>query len=205
MQLLGRHNLVDQPDSQGLLSVEQTGRQQDVKGGALTNQVDQSLHFLVADGYAQAGGGNAHTAVLRGNAKVGGHRQFAAAAHGEAPDHGNGGGAHVGQLGQHLVDRLVVGLGLGAVGPVFVEVGDVRARGEGPVAGAGEDNGPDVRVVVERFQQLGQFQPHDIADGVALRRTVDGDGCYGSVSLHQDVVGHGHIIQPVRSVRARNR
>ena len=187
------------------MSVEQASRQQNVKGGAFPNQVDQPLHFLVADGYAQAGGRDAQPAVFRGYPEVGGYRQLAAAADGESSYHGNGGGAHVGQLGQHLVDRLVVSLGLGGVGPVFVEVCDVRPGGKGTVAGAGDDNGPDVRVGVQRLQQPGQLQPHAKADSVALSRTVDGDGCYGSVSLHQDFVVHGHMIQPVRSVRARKR
>lgn len=52
---------------------------------------------------------------------------------------------------------------------------DVEARGEGAVAGAGEDDGTDVRVDGELAKGAAQLEPHGLVEGVELGRAVDLD------------------------------
>ena len=86
-QLLRRRYLVDQADPQGLVSVQQAAGEQDVEGVALADQVDQAVHFAVADGDAQPGDGDAQPTAGGGDPQVGGHGQFAAAAGRKAAYH----------------------------------------------------------------------------------------------------------------------
>ena len=89
------------------------------------------------------------------------------------------------------VDGVVIAPALHRVGAVLVEVGDVRSGGESLAARASDDYAADFVVGVELAHEGGQLVPHIEADGVALRRAVEGDGSQRRLAVEEDVVVQG--------------
>jgi len=50
---------------------------------------------------------------------------------------------------------------------------DIQPGGEGTVAGAGQNNGPHIRVARQLLEKLTHLEPHGLREGVELVRPVD--------------------------------
>ena len=91
VDLLGRQHLVDQPDRQGLLGLDEPPREDHVLGPARADEPREALGAARAGDDAQQHLGLAEHRVLGGEPEVGGQRQLAPATQRVAVDRGDHG------------------------------------------------------------------------------------------------------------------
>ena len=156
---------------------------------ARTHHAGELGEAVIGVAQTQAGGGNAELRIRGGEAHIGGQggRQAAADAVSlDEPDQG------FGESGEGVIGAArhpIVGVLLGRVGPLAVELGDVRTRHERLAAGAAHDDHPHLIVFGKGPEDVGDALPHLQRQRVVARRMVENHPADACIAVGQHTFG----------------
>ena len=174
-QLPGRNHLVGKADPICLLRINPVTGEDQLLGPSLADQPGQPLGAAKAGDDAKAALRLAEHGVVRGNANVAAHADFAPAAQRVAVDRGNRHLGHILQLVERLHGQKGHRAALGGGGVHHLR--DVRAGHKGLAAGASEDHNPHILSLFQTGKALPQLGQRLCVQGVESLGTVDGHSC----------------------------
>src|SRR5215469_5713129 len=183
-QLVGRHELVDEADPQGLLGAELPRRIENLARASGTYQIDQPTNPVIGIAEPELGRRNAETRALGGNPHVARQRRTDAAADAIALDHRDRRLRRVLEPLPGTLGDLAVGRRSFRRGALFLEFGDVGAGHKSATASAADHDDADCVVLLKIVDDPAHRLPHFERDRVVPRRVVEDQPANTAVFLH---------------------
>ena len=204
-ELGARHGLAHEADALGFAPIDEVAREEVVLRARHPAKQRPDHGRMVAGGDAEAGVAIGQPRLFGDERDVGHERDREPGAHGDAVD----GGDDDLLAAEDGVDDLLgllhegcerVEAGLAGERGAGLDVGEVAARAERLVAGAGDDGDADVGVAVDVGPDAGEVAVEDVVRGVEDVGPVDGDGrdAVGDVDEEMAVAAVVHGAPPVR-------